>query len=206
MNEETNLQEQAKPALNIASVSKSAFVKTYVLTVSIYFPKTHKRAGEPTCFVEKILSEQIACGLISKNEVEKYEPFSMFIFNTDTPKIHTVRANYPLWKKRIDQVQKGEAIVSLRFWSGKPYNSKQIEFCQLDKNSGVGIQALYFEFERLLEPFVSMEDSENGTQTYLSTHEIAVNDGLIYPDFKEWFKSYKLNEPMAIIHFTHYRY
>lgn len=68
------------------------------------------------------------------------------------------------------------------------------------------IKSLNIEFERLLEPFVSSEDSENGTQTYLSTHKIAVNDGLIYPDFKEWFKSYKLNEPMAIIHFTHYRY
>lgn len=181
-------------------------MKTHVLTVSIAFPKTHKRAKEPTFFVEKILSNQIACGLISKNEVEKYKPFSIFIFNTDTPKIHTVRANYPLWKKRIEQVQKGDAIISLRFWSGKPYNSKQIEFCQLDKNSGVGIQALYFEFEKLLEPFVSMEDSENGTQTYLSTHEIAINDGLFYPDFQEWFKSYKLNEPMAIIQFTKFRY
>jgi len=58
-------------------------MKTFVLTVSRYFPKTHKRAGEPTCFLEKILSEFIVCGLICKNEVEKYKPFSMFVFNTD---------------------------------------------------------------------------------------------------------------------------
>lgn len=154
-------------------------MKTYVLMVSERFPQTHKRKGELTYFPTKIKNGE---------------------------KIHTIRANYPLWKNRIEQVQKGEAIISLRYWSGKPYKSKQIEFCQLDNNSGIGVQALYFEFERLLEPFVSSEDSENGTQTYLSTHKIAVNDGLIYPDFKEWFKSYKLNEPMAIIHFTHYRY
>ena len=196
MNEEQNLQKQTNPALNIASVSKAAFVKTYVLTVSRYFPKTHKRAGEPTCFVEKILSEQIACGLISKNEVEKYEPFSMFVFNTDTSKIHTVRANYPLWKKRIEQVQKGDAILSIRYWSGKPYNSKQIEFCQFDKNSGVGIQKLDDPTNFVFAPV-------NGIP--INWDEVAKNDGLSFDDFCDWFKVRK-SEPMAIIHFTHYRY
>jgi hypothetical protein len=199
MNEETHLQTATKPALNIASVSKSALVKTFVLTVSRYFPKTHKRAGEPTCFVEKILSEQIACGLISKSEVEKYEPFSMFVFNTDEPKLHTIRANYPLWENRIKQVQKGKAIISLRYWSGKPYNSKQIEFCQLDKDSGIGIQGLQMT---ALGWFVNGYDSD------FTTKDFAKNDGLTPIDFSEWFRG-KISidmEPMAIIHFTHYRY
>lgn len=174
-------------------------MKTFVLTVSRYFPKTHKRAGEPTCFVEKILSEQKACGLISKLEIEKYEPFSMFVFNTDSPKIHTIRANYPLWKKRIEQIKKGEAILSLRYWSGKPYNSKQIEFCQLDENSEIGIQALQMTS---LGWFVDSCDSD------FTSLDFAKNDGLEPLDFSEWFRGkISINmEPMAIIHFTAMRY
>jgi len=159
--------------------------KTYVLTVSRYFPKTHKRVGEPTYFVEKILSTQNDYGLISKNEVEKYEP-----------KIHTVRANYPLWEKRIEQVQKGGAIISLRFWSGKPYKSKQIEFCQLNKDSGIGIQKLDDPTNFVFAPI-------NGIP--INWEDVAKNDGLSFDDFCEWFKS-RQKEPMAVIHFTDFRY
>lgn len=206
MNEEQNLQIATKTALNIAGVSKSAFVKTYVLTVSRYFPKTHKRAGEPTCFVEKILSEQIACGLISKNEIEKYEPFSMFVFNADEPKIHTIRANYPLWKNRIEQVQKGEAIISLRYWSGKPYNSKQVEFCQLDKDSGIGIQGVIFDICDWSIAHIYTKGEIDTKLLFPSYVKLSKNDGLSVEDFKEWFKNYDLSNPMAIIHFTSKRY
>jgi hypothetical protein len=36
--------------------------------------------------------------------------------------------------------------------------------------------------------------------------DIPQNDGLSPEDFKEWFKKYDLLEPMAIIHFTKFRY
>jgi len=36
--------------------------------------------------------------------------------------------------------------------------------------------------------------------------DLAKNDGLEFEDFKEWFKKYNFNEPMAIIHFTEERY
>lgn len=55
-------------------------MKTYVITLSQYFLATHKRAGDPTDFKEKFLSGE---------------------------KIHTIRANYPLWEKRIKEVQEG---------------------------------------------------------------------------------------------------
>ena len=161
--------------------------KTFVLTVSRSFPQTHKRKGEETFFVDKIEGNVRLNGEIWQ-------------------KIHTIRSNYDLWLNRIKQVQEGKAILSIRYWSGKHYNSKQVVICQLDKDSGIGVQALYFDFKRILEPFISSEDSEAKIQTYLSTHELAINDGLYYPDFKEWFKGYDLNEPMAIIHFTNFRY
>lgn len=180
MNEEQNLQQPTNPALNIASVSKSAFVKTYVLTVSRYFPTTHKRKGERTFFQERIH--------------EALWPV------TEPPilgkKIHTVRANYPLWEERIKNIQDGNAILSVRYWSGKPYNSKQIEFLQLDKDSGVGIQKL----EDPTNFVFALIDGK-----IINWDEIAKNDGLSFDDFCEWFKVRKPN-PMAIIHFTHYRY
>jgi hypothetical protein len=37
-------------------------------------------------------------------------------------------------------------------------------------------------------------------------NELSKNDGLSLPDFKAWFKNYDLSEPMAIIHFTKFRY
>ena len=168
-------------------------MKTYVLTVSRYFPATHKRKSEPTCFVEKILSKQIPCGLISKSEVERLYPFSMFVFNTDSPKIHTIRSNYELWAKRIKEVQDGKAILSIRYWSGKPYNSPQVEFCLLDKDSGCGVQKLEFD---------GLEDYNR----IIKTTDLCENDGLSPEDFKEWFRKADLSKPMAIIHFTKFRY
>jgi hypothetical protein len=154
-------------------------MKTYVLTVSEFFPKTHNKSGLPTGFINAIGNQT---------------------------KIHTIRGNYPLWKKRIEEIQNGNAVLSIRYWTGKPYNSKQKEVYALNKDSGIGIQELYFDLNRILEPFISLEDSKDRIKTYLSTHKIAKNDGLSFDDFKEWFKGYDLNEPMAIIHFTDFRY
>lgn len=74
--------------------------KTYVLMLSEFFPKTHNKAGMPTEFKEKVLNKK---------------------------KIHTIRANFPLWEKRIKEVQEGRAVLSIRQWTGEPYRSKQVE-------------------------------------------------------------------------------
>jgi hypothetical protein len=149
-------------------------MKTYVLTVSRIFPKTHKRAGDETYFPVEILNKN---------------------------KIHTIRSNYPFWAKRIKEIQEGKAILSIRYWSGKPYKSKQIEFCKLDKDSGIGIQKL--EFHRLDLEFPSTDGWQGG---HLNHDNLSKNDGLSVEDFKEWFKKYDLSKPMAIIHFTDFRY
>jgi hypothetical protein len=165
-------------------------MKTYVLMVSERFPQTHKRAGQQTWFVEKI------------NEAGM--PIS------DEPimgkKIHTCRSNYPLWSKRIKEVQEGKAVLSLRYWEGKPYRSKQIEFIQLDKDSGVGIQKLLIT-NKDIEKYELSVFNEN-LHLYLNRKAscIAENDGLSLDDFAEWFKNYNSSACMAIIHFTNFRY
>jgi hypothetical protein len=152
-------------------------MKTFVLTISRTFPKTHKRAGQQTWFVEKI------------NEA--------IIPISDKPimgkKIHTIRANYEFWEKRAKQINDGQAILSLRYWSGKPYNSKQVEFCRLTK---IGLQKL----DNPTNFFWAEIDGKK-----YNWEDVAKNDGLSFYDFCEWFKDIQ-NSPMAVIHFTEWRY
>lgn len=96
-------------------------MKTYVITLSQVFPTWHKRAGEPTKFRAAFLSGQTCSKCKKRNPAMcTGECFSGL-------KIHTIRANYPLWLKRITEVQQGKAVLSVRQWSGKPYRSPQIE-------------------------------------------------------------------------------
>lgn len=146
-------------------------MKTYVITLSRNFLAYHKRAGEETHFKEKFLSGE---------------------------KLHTIRANYPLWEKRIKDVQEGRAALSIRQWAGKPYRSKQVEIATLTAENGVGLQRLEFTDCRLRFPYT---DSE-----WTSMVSLAKNDGLSLNDWVDWFGGYDLSEPMAIIHFTKFRY
>lgn len=117
-------------------------IKTYVLTVSRNFPATHPRKGEKTEFVLKI---QNGLGITCKNcrEVSRFDGDCCgYLPGQKGEKLHTIRANYDFWKKRIDEVNEGKAILSLRYWTGKPYCSKQEEFARLDKDSGIGVQEL----------------------------------------------------------------
>lgn len=87
-------------------------MKTYVLTISKNFPLTHPRKGQPTEFIEKIVSGH---------------------------KIHTIRENVELWTNRAKEVNEGRAIISIRQWSGKPYRSKQVEVGQY---TSIGVQTI----------------------------------------------------------------
>ena len=143
--------------------------KTYVLLVSQAFPKHHRRAGDSTGFVNLIAIKT---------------------------KIHTLRGNYELWKKRFEKIAAGEAILSVRSWSGIPYDSNQITHFELTKDDGIGIEKL--------------ENPSNFAYATIGTKEIdwgliAQNDGLCFSDFCDWFKV-RSDKPMAIIHFTKFRY
>lgn len=160
-------------------------MKTFVLIVSRVFPATHKRKGEKTYFSEKIIS--------AIHGVDKFRSFS--------EKPHTIRKNYPLWKKRIIQIQEGKAVLKVCFWRDPRgrflKGNKLVEICQLDKDSGIGVQKLD---RTALGWFVDEYDSD------VTTKNFAKNDGLSIEDFKEWFKNYDLSESLAIIHFTNFRY
>ena len=175
----------------------------YSVAVSPRFPSSHCRKGEPTYFVEAI---QKALDLLV--QMPDY-----LLIDID-PKLHTIRKNYPMWVKRMEKVNRGEAVIDLFYWKlpGGRYTkgNEPVVFATLDKDSGCGVQHLTFSAVSLCEG--------KETPLYATVYEpfaykfspvlidLAKNDGLSLDDFKSWFKGYDLSEPMAIIHFTKFRY
>lgn len=158
---------------------------TYVLTLSQKFPAKHPRKGEPTNFKKELLNAVWR----AHNMSVRFPQFGM--------KLHTIRANYPLWKKRFEQIEAGKATLSVRYWTGKPYASKQMEICKLTKEDGIGLQKLSFYYV-LGFPLVEGKS--------LKADIIANNDGLSSQDWRVWFKDCDITKPLAIIHFTPFRY
>jgi len=157
------------------------------LMVAQYFPKTHPKAGIATYFEPKIRANDIL------DEMCKYWD----------PKLHTIRNNYELWKRRIDRVNEGGAVLELRYWEGRPYHTNQITFKTL-KQGEVGIQKLQRKITTLVDDRHYVIDGD--TKPNLKTETLAKNDGLGVYDFIDWFVGGFGVEPKAIIHFTKFRY
>jgi hypothetical protein len=182
---------------------KTPKIKRYRLGVSRYFPTTHPRKGEPTYFVDKIdnaIGSTESCNVI----IHKFEGNVSIL-----PKIHTIRGNYELWYKRMAEVQAGRAVIELFYWSGKPYHKDengigQVVFATLDKDSGCGVQELEF-YSDGDGHFSIMNPTVTGSYD-IDVNELCKNDGLSFQDFYDWFDGYDLSKPMAIIHFTSFRY
>lgn len=151
-------------------------MKKYIITLSKFFLKQHIRAGEETGFKDSFLKGK---------------------------KVHTIRANYNLWEARIKEVQEGNAVLSIRQWSRIPYRSKQNEITELSKEDGVGIQKLTFNKDSNGMFFLEDYDIDG---KYIELDKLASNDGLLTEDWSRWFKKYDLSKPMAVIHFTSFRY
>jgi len=142
----------------------------YILTISKTFPLTHPEGGNETNFEFAILS--------------------------DTKK-HTLRANYDLWKKRFEKIDKGLACLVVRQWTGKPYRSKQKDLFTFTKEvDGIGLQKI--EWTNL---GIFVDD----LQTDLLIKDVAANDGLTEQQFIDWFKGYPVG-PIAVIQFGNFRY
>lgn len=158
--------------------------KTHVITLSKTFPVTHARAGQPTDFKEKFLAA------INRAPNEWW-------------KMHTMRVDYERLAKWFEEIDRGEACLSVREWDGVPYRSKQIELARLTREDGIGLQKLSFDKDRdgcILYKFFDIDGR------YADIKDVANNDGLTFEDWREWFKSYDLSQPMAIVHFTKFRY
>lgn len=152
-------------------------IATYVLTVSKTFPQYHPRFGQATGFKEKI----------NNNE-----------------KLHTIRGNYKWWKKRIDKINKGEAVLSVRQWTGKPYRSTQVEIARYNK-----LEYHKIDIEILLSnhhgKLVSIKVDKKPLVFTTKSCPLINNDGFDnQSDFINWFGQSLENG--IIIHFTDLKY
>lgn len=149
-------------------------LKTYVITMMVKFPTQAPYIAVTTGFKKKILSGE---------------------------KKHTIRQNYKFWKKRIDEINAGKAILSVRQWSGKPYQSKQTEIKQF-KHGEIG-------YERITATGGAYDIGINtGDGCYMLSNKriltVAKNDGVPIDLFRKFFKGGVLDG--IIIHFTKLRY
>jgi hypothetical protein len=154
-------------------------MKTYVFIISPTFPSYHPKAGQNTGFEQGVLSGD---------------------------KIHTIRANYKYWAPRIKEVAEGKAVLSVRRWSGIPYNSKQIEIVQITKDNCPGTQFISMHKPNPDEIYWNIDDRRVKEQL----GAVAKHDGLSLEDFRRWFFPKPNKKDIlfegAIIHFTKFRY
>jgi len=172
---------------------KNSNMKKYVLMISTTFPSTHRRKGEHTNFIYKIGR---TFGLFNETKLPPDFPEA---------KLHTIRNNYKLWRKRFDEIERGEAYLSLRYWRGKPRQkgSKQIEIAKLTKKNGIGLQRLKNPQNPLFAEITNNIDDPK--VTCVDWWDVAKNDGLLLEDFEDWFKD-DSNESKAVIWFNDKRY
>ena len=176
-------------------------MKTYVITLSRNFPAKHPRHGEPTNFDTKLL-----------NAVWSAHNMSIGFPHVGM-KLHTIRSNYDLWSKRFEQIYAGKACLSIRYWTGKLYHSKQTEIVKLTKEDGIGLQHAYIESMQYIgrnDMNLSLRVVRDNWQTedpIVDGETMAKNDGLSsLRDWLPFFNGHNISKPLAIIHFTKFRY
>ena len=153
--------------------------KKILITLSRVFPVTHSRRGEPTGFASKLASGE---------------------------KKHTIRRNYDRWKVNAEKMERGQFYLSIRQWSGKPYNSPQVEIAQ--RHNPIGVQPVELYYHADNDTITAKIDGREWLDS--DCYTLAKNDGLSVQDFKEWFFGKDPKEDKVfkggIIHFTDFRY
>jgi hypothetical protein len=147
-----------------------------VITFSRFFPKGHPKEGQPTYFVEKIWA-----GLADATDrMQGNVDMDWHEYYNGVPKWHTIRAGNR-WKV-------GD-FFSPRFWSGKPYRSKQSLITEP------------LEIKKIWK-FTKEPHKEHGFAIHINgsyvadwkfktanimLKDVAKNDGLSKEDFINWF-------------------
>jgi hypothetical protein len=148
--------------------------KKVILTLCKAFPATHRKAGQPTGFENKLNAGE---------------------------KIHTIRYNAKdVWDDRYKGIASGRKYLSVREWTGRPYNSIQREFARFDK---IGLQKIGMTYGASdTFPHIWIDGKE------VSIEKVAKNDGLSVEDFVEWFFGNSKSNTFSgvVIHFTDFRY
>lgn len=146
--------------------------KKVILTLCKRFPANNPKAGKPTGF---------------EDELKK------------GTKIHTIRGNAKnVWEGRYNDIASGKKYLSVREWTGRPYNSEQREFARFER---IGLQHITMSYCSTDEvPQVWIDDKK------VPFEEVAHNDALSEEDFISFFFQKSNVFDGVVIHFTDYRY
>lgn len=148
--------------------------KKVVVMLSTTFPIGHARAKQPTGFSESLLQGR---------------------------KIHTIRMDEKgLWEKRCNEINAGKKYISIREWTGRPYNSEQRIIKEIQK---VSLQKIIIiRQDENLEPKCYVDGKQ------IPIENVAANDGLSKDDFIS-FMFYGIKGQIfdgVIIQFTDFKY
>ncbi len=162
-----------------------------VIPFSIKYPAYHKRAGEKTFFVEKLL-KMLSTGDDNRSElVDAFNkritdggfktPFADYMLCAGTePKPHTIRAGHR-WKA-------GD-FCSPRVWSGVPYKEKQIKICEdIEVKKVWNFEIKIYKWDISADEFASLIYLDGKRVAPDLLLQIAKNDGLELGDFLAWFR------------------
>jgi hypothetical protein len=157
-----------------------------VMTFSRVFPSYHTRKGEPTYFVEAILTQlgidytnhDYFVWLVENNPSidewflnEFYERLSHDI----DPKSHTIRAH----KKPL---KLGEWI-NPKCWAGRPYNKTKEGYWQIKFAPDIEVKKVWDVRIHTIAHWIN----SSGMMFPIDYKELAKNDGLSTEDFLDWF-------------------
>nr|DAF03167.1 MAG TPA: hypothetical protein [Caudoviricetes sp.] len=150
--------------------------KKIIVLMSRVFSLNSSRAGEKTGFKESIVEGR---------------------------KIHTIRDNFAIWAKKLDAIKKGDHVLSVRQWLGRPYNSPQVEILRTKEN--IGYQPITIRYDHKNNYIVAKVGD-----AFVPINTLAKNDGLSVEDFKEWIFGKNPQESKLfkgiVVHFTSFRY
>lgn len=140
-----------------------------VITCSVTFPAYHPRKGEETNFIVNAFKGYHV-------RVNNYEA-------DEDAKHHTIRQGLR-WKK-------GD-LCSLRYWTDKPYCSRQafiihhdVELVEVYKiKIGKDFESISLENDSNFEVYTNYSFTHNLDELI---EQLAKNDGLSVEDFKDWF-------------------
>lgn len=174
-------------------------MKPRIVTFSKIFPANHPKKGEPTHFIEAILtqlkidytSHDYFVWLCENNRnigIKFLHEFYESLSENISAKSHTIRKN-----KRPFVV--GQEISAM-IWAGKPYNKTEegywkIKFAPDFKITSVTDVDISIDKKLIRHIQVGMPvENKNNEWKLLSSGEVAQNDGLSYDDFRSWFMIY----------------
>lgn len=145
-----------------------------IVSLCRVFPKGHRKAGEATDFEDKV---------------------------KDGRKIHTIRYNgNDVWTKRYKDIMEGRKYLSLRQWTGRPYNSEQMEIAKVEKIGLQKVTMTYSSGDSLPKVWIDGKPQD--------IEAVAKNDGMTVEEFVEWFFGNSKENIFegVVIQFTDFKY